>query len=597
MNPRHLELADEFCTLVGSPHLVEYLGLEPGATSEESRSSLKKRRKYMQGMQSNPKYKAEALFLIKNFAALDAVLVEPAAYLDAVRRQQESTHLPILEMTIRTVLKGGTLSAEQEEYLLRQALELGLAATTFEDTLDRLAAQAGVARPRDGIAGVQPEHEEDALPNENVEFTDHYGILGLPTSASRDAVYEAYKNRYRAVRALADRERAEKLYKRLDRAWQVLSDNTSRETYDLSLKQTGPPASRRSDDDPFLDSLRLAPTAPPVKSRAQGPNDVISKGTPAPTVSPGRGRIEFAGPRVRQVRLSKSAFEATLPVRIAEGLEAVVSTDEPWLQAQPARLPAGQRDQVITVRVEPGDLPRRSATAVVTVQTDQGDRASLVFEVRRSFPVLPALAGTLAAGGVLAGALAAASSLGWFEPPDRSVTLSLDPTAEEVLIDGVSLGGGPRVVVREAPSSPVTLTVLHPNFETWAREVDLSVHHGGVFTVELTRSASLSFRPSDDQVQGTVSEDALMTVMPPRMAAMDACVRSSGAPPPLAGSVRIFVDRTGVAVGAEVEGTGAETQDVLECLLRQAAAVRLPPVVDGDYATVRYDYEVAEGAP
>ena len=86
MNPRHLELADEFSKLVGKPHLLDYLGLAKGTSTDEARSELKKRRKYMQGMQSNPKFKAEALFLIKNFGALDALLHDPAQYLEAVSR-------------------------------------------------------------------------------------------------------------------------------------------------------------------------------------------------------------------------------------------------------------------------------------------------------------------------------------------------------------------------------------------------------------------------------------------------------------------------------------------------------------------------------
>src|SRR5690606_23977212 len=198
------------------------LGIDPSASADEARGALKKRRKYMQGMQSNPKYKAEALFLIKNFAALDAVLAEPIGYLEAVRKQQESSHLPILEMTIRTVLKGGSLNHEQEEYLRRQALELGLALETFEDTLERLAAQAGVPRAQEGQRSAARGRDEEALPDENLEITDHYGILGLSSNATRDVLYVAYQSRYRAGRALADRERAETLYKRLDRAGQVL---------------------------------------------------------------------------------------------------------------------------------------------------------------------------------------------------------------------------------------------------------------------------------------------------------------------------------------------------------------------------------------
>ena len=110
MDSRNYELAAEFCQLVGTPDLLAYLGVEMDAGTAETRTKLKSRRKYMQGMQSNPKYRSEALYLIKHFAALDAVLANPAAYLkDAVKRA-ESVHLPVLEMTIRSVLAGGAVS-------------------------------------------------------------------------------------------------------------------------------------------------------------------------------------------------------------------------------------------------------------------------------------------------------------------------------------------------------------------------------------------------------------------------------------------------------------------------------------------------------
>jgi len=595
MNPRHLELADEFCKLVGQAHLIEYLGLDEGASPDEARQSLRKRRKYMQGMQSNPKYKGEALFLIKNFAALDAVLADPHHYLEAVSHQQESAHLPILEMTIRTVLKGRSLSLEQEQYLQHQAQELGLSERTFEDTLTRLAAQAGIPRPSEEGEARRRVEEDDVLPDENVEITDHYGLLGLNTGSSREKIYDAYRARYRTVRAMADRERAEMLYKRLDRAWQVLSDPASRETYDLSLRRTGPPARDRAREDPFVEALRQAPTAPPVRSRTRSPAGEDAQ-TPTP-VSASRGRIEFGGPRVRQVRLPRQVWEATLDLRVLDGIEARVTTDEPWLQVEPARLEAGRVEHAVRVRIDPGDLPSKSATGVVTVQTDVGDRTSIVFEVRRRLPVIPLLAGALAAAGLTAAVVAFGASHGWFAPTDRSVTLAVDPAAEDVLVDGVSVGGGSRVVIQDPPAKPVTLTVLEPNYTTWIQQVDLSRYTGKDFAVHLDLATDLSFRPAAGQVQAHVDEAEAQKAMTPRTEAMDACVRQAAGAKPLTGKVRIFIGPSGKAIGVEIEGQGTDQPKVHDCLVRQAAAVHLPPVHDGDYATVRYDYEVAEGPP
>ena len=41
--------------------------------------------------------------------------------------------------------------------------------------------------------------------------------------------------------------------------------------------------------------------------------------------------------------------------------------------------------------------------------------------------------------------------------------------------------------------------------------------------------------------------------------------------------------------------TGDRTDEPLvrDCLVRQAAAIYIHPLDDGDYATVRYDYEIS----
>ena len=122
MNSRNLDLAAQFCELVNKPHLLEYLGLPEDASPDAAQKKLKARRKYMQGMQSNPKYKSEAIFLIKNFGALSRVLEDPIPYLKDAKRRAESKHLPVLEMTIKGVLAGGSLTHEQEDYLRRNAL-------------------------------------------------------------------------------------------------------------------------------------------------------------------------------------------------------------------------------------------------------------------------------------------------------------------------------------------------------------------------------------------------------------------------------------------------------------------------------------------
>ena len=81
--------------------------------------------------------------------------------------------------------------------------------------------------------------------------------------------------------------------------------------------------------------------------------------------------------------------------------------------------------------------------------------------------------------------------------------------------------------------------------------------------------------------------------MAPHRQAMNDCARgSSSNDEEASGSVRIHLAASGKAIGAEVSGAGAFDPAVEDCLRRQAAAVIFPPLDEGDYATVRYDYQV-----
>ena len=138
---RNFDTAAEFCEIAGTPDLLEYLQVPPEVDPSEAQEKLKKRRKYMQGMQSNPKYRKEALFLIKHFKALSNALVDPSSYLTDALRRAESVHLPILEMTVKGVLAGGSLTEEQEQYLRRNANELGVSDATYDELVDRLCRE------------------------------------------------------------------------------------------------------------------------------------------------------------------------------------------------------------------------------------------------------------------------------------------------------------------------------------------------------------------------------------------------------------------------------------------------------------------------
>jgi SAM-dependent methyltransferase len=144
------EVAEEFCRLVQVQDLFDYLGLARDASADEAKEALGKKRRYMQGMQSNPKFKDSAKFLIKNYRYLEEVLDDPSAHLRASQSAQEQAKLPMLEFALAGVLSDGVLSVSEEAFLRTAALELGIAEETYERVLEAKAAAAGVEVPRSG---------------------------------------------------------------------------------------------------------------------------------------------------------------------------------------------------------------------------------------------------------------------------------------------------------------------------------------------------------------------------------------------------------------------------------------------------------------
>jgi hypothetical protein len=569
MNQRQLDLAAEFCELVGKTDLLEYVAAEPDEHPESVRAKLKARRRYMQGMQSNPKYKKEALFLIKNFASLNEVLADAERYLADVQARQESTHLPVLEMTIRGVLAGGHLSGQQEEFLRHQAGELGVSPQTFEGLLSRLAGDAGVTRPSPRTNGTQPAHATEP-PNAVASSTPGPGPAPLEYTPSTPQPREP----------------------RPDSA------------------ATGPPARSREELDPPGPETS---TAPPVRPRGPGAatpsptEDTILRGTqlpdapPIPAGSLPRGtlgvdkrvaRLEVLGEPVRALRIANRPLSTEIRLRNAGDVRwsGRVSTDEGWLIAQPTRLDPNKREQVITVRINPRDLFESPGLGNVTIQTDTGERVSIAFEVTKTANLLPfaIAAGAVALLGLVAFVAFAAFQLLGEPSPAKGLTITVDPTSEAIPLDGEKVGSGSQVNVPAPNAGQVTITVVQSNYRTHEQVVTLDPGRTTMVPVTLQLARDLDFRPAPDMRNANLGKGAAKKI--PR-AALDQCIRA-GQGGALAGQVRIYIGPDGKAAGITIEGDEIEDPAVVRCLTRHAATVRFPPLKDGDFAAVRYDFEV-----
>lgn len=574
MDARALDAAAGLCKLVKAPNLLAYLGLAEDASSGEARDKLQARRRYMQGMQANPKYKREALFLIKNYNTLARVLEDPRRHVSDMRRRTENEHLPVLEMTINGALSGGSITEDQVSYLQHNADELGVSEDTFVSMITRLADIQGVALP-----GQEPPAVTDD------EHTDYFSILGVSHDATRTDVQMAYEERIRSIRDLRDPTRSASEQRRLDRAFAKLM------AQDLL---TGPPARRSvSSIDP---NVYRAPTAPPARVRTHHPSGPMSSSpTSLPNLGQRPARLEILGDPERRVRLTGGPQSTTIEIRNGgdRSMAGTIRSDSPWLVVDPVTLDPDARDQTVRVTLLPDRMPHRTATGAVTVQTEKGERASIAFTAERRVVHPAVLAGI--GSGVLLGLLVLAIIvlIGWGAPRGNDttgtggLTITVDPWATEILVDGRQVGSGRNAVLGSPPLGDVTVEARHPNFETVRQTVRVEPDKPIIVPLSLELATDLDYRPEPGQTKQRVEQEVTQRILREHSQEMEACIERRGRPgTPPDGVIRIYFDTTGRAAGVELEGTGMESPEVRACLERQAAAVMLPPLRSGDFATV-----------
>jgi len=123
--------------MVGAPHLLSYLEVAEDCTAEEARVALTAKRKRLQSMQSNPKFKDEARYIIKHHHVFLEVVSRPAAHL-------QEMNLVVLATAIRGVLRAGSITRNQRDRLALDADGLGIPRPIFQSLLSDLAINLGI---------------------------------------------------------------------------------------------------------------------------------------------------------------------------------------------------------------------------------------------------------------------------------------------------------------------------------------------------------------------------------------------------------------------------------------------------------------------
>ena len=148
MDARDLKEIEEFLSGVGKGSLFEYYSVSEECPDEELERVIKKRRSWAQGQQSNPKFRREAIWLIKQSALVRRVLTEQrAAYLASVQERGSEQARSALTLFIQGTLAGGPLTSDGRRAILQHGTSLGLHTDEVMALIERQSDPSDTAGP------------------------------------------------------------------------------------------------------------------------------------------------------------------------------------------------------------------------------------------------------------------------------------------------------------------------------------------------------------------------------------------------------------------------------------------------------------------
>lgn len=620
MERRELEEIERFFASLGQRSPLAYYGLAEDADTEAVDAAIKKRRTWAQGQQSNPKYRSEALFLIKANANLRKLLIdERSLYVEHFGGGNPAlTELD--EVMTSAFSQGWTNTAEATIRAAgrRLSIEEGLVDARMAAAAQRLNLVREVDEGLGAATGL-----------------DLYELLAVPMTAGARELEDAYRARYRWARSLKDKERASRVLAALDAAWRIVKDPARRAAYDAQraelaeateeVERSGrrlgellgggesEPGPRSSEE--LAERLRAAPRTgtapdapsfpptgdaapPPFRMAPLGDSGALPVPTLAPAPSPdlanfsGRTIGLATGPQMLRERAPrlvvpvKSPVVLTLPrgravrypLLVKNGgqgkMPAKVVTDVPWIVAERDWIDPSAAEQELVLELRPDRLPGNRGVGTVTVVADHGERRTVQFEVERSSLVIPLL-GLL---GVVA--LGVGGWYGWSAwqaanapPPAAVLRLTVDPPSSAVAIDGVAASGaGTFEVSPPQRGVPFRLRVEHAGFRA----------HEELVTVDdasFTRSVRLEVEPMTWRGRGApvLLDQAALAPVTGAHAAIAGCFAAA------TGELTLMVriDEAGRPRGLELAGPGLEVEAGRGCVERVLALQTFPAPTGG----------------
>ncbi len=622
MDSRDLEQIESFLGMVGKPSLFAYYDIEHAAPDAGVEGTIKKRRSWAQGQQANPKFRAEALWLIKNNALIRRTLLqERESYLVQVANSAAKQSLQKLEPFMRGTLAGGVLTPEAEQAILKQGRKLELSEAQVREALDRLVAEVGARRKGEKARPAPSPAPRPAAPHSS-PFKDYYGILGVPPDADQATLSKAHKEKYRSARNRRDKQAVSALYADLDEAWRVLTDPVKKASYDAKWRAAK--AGIRSPDvssdvmeisgflPPPVKPKESAPTRPPPK-QAPAPTPAAKRPAPPPiatptplqapkateeTAPPRRGpppkpegiggrtlglgnsrrprratpRLAVASPEVVSLTLGRKPESFSVVVKnIGDGkMAGRVTVDKDWLELSRSRLDPDAEQQEIDLTINPSELKSRRETALLTIVTEHGERKTITINAERK-----GLSPAIILGGMvgLLGAIGVATVLimnGNADP--TSLVVLVEPMADVIEIDGQRVGDGAMVELAEGfpIGESFVLSTRLQGFSSDERQVVAVEGERNELRVVLNPEPKR--RPAAEP-DAEIKTDALHQAIERRSASLGDCLPAGDA---VIATGDIALGPTGELLYLKVDPASLPNTDAAACVERQLHLVDYP---------------------
>jgi hypothetical protein len=284
--------------------------------------------------------------------------------------------------------------------------------------------------------------------------------------------------------------------------------------------------------------------------------------------------LKVGGRPIDRVLVVRNIGQGKMPGR--------VTSDREWLKIKVPRLDPLAATQQVEVTVLSKQMPWGRTAGTITVVTDHGERRTLTVQVNRPSPV-PLIAGVAAlgllGGAVLGGAL-------WLSRPTPTSVLALtvDPTADRVLVDGRAVGSGSHLdIAAPSPGKPFRLRVETDGFLPKEELVTLGAEEKTTRTLRLDLADEMRWTPAADAT-GVKASQAISDALQASAAALSPCFPGLGKP--TADAVyTAWITGDGQVRRVEITESTFPVEPAQGCIERAFRGLRLPSFT-GDYSAV-----------